>query len=94
MNQVATITSQGQITIPSVFRKKLGLQDGRPNKVYISISELTGKITLEPVRDLTKLAGIISNRAFKNKNDKEISKIEKSAMSMILSDKYKSSSNK
>ena len=50
---IATITSQGQVTIPAEVRKKLGLKKG--DKVNFVIKN--GKAEIEHVPDLLELAG-------------------------------------
>ncbi len=54
----ATITSKGQITLPSELRKRLGLQKG--SRIRFSIPS-SGPVEMEPVRyeleDLWRIAG-------------------------------------
>lgn len=52
MMYTATVTRQGQITIPSKVRHKLGIDRRR-----VIISEENGKILIEPVKDLLELRG-------------------------------------
>ncbi len=54
MNQVATITSKMQLTMPINIAKKLGLKPGQ--KVFVS--EHNGQATVTPIASLIeKLAG-------------------------------------
>jgi AbrB family looped-hinge helix DNA binding protein len=49
---ISTVTKQGQISIPAKLRKKLNI-----DKKKVMISEETGKIIIEPIKDLLDLAG-------------------------------------
>lgn len=53
MIYTVSITSQGQISIPSSLRKKLGLDKSR----RALVTEKEGKIVIEPVKDLLELKG-------------------------------------
>lgn len=53
MVNIVTITSQGQVTIPSKLRRSLGLK--KRGKAMVSSEE--GKIIIEPVKDLLDLKG-------------------------------------
>lgn len=53
MTYTVSITSQGQISIPVVLRRKLGLD--RSRKAFVS--EEKGKIIVEPVKDFLELRG-------------------------------------
>ena len=48
-----TITSQGQISIPAKFRRELGLE--KTKKALIT--KESGRLIIEPVKDLLDLAG-------------------------------------
>ena len=50
---IASITSQGQVSIPAKLRKKLELD--KRKKVFIT--EEKGKIIMEPVKDILELGG-------------------------------------
>jgi AbrB family looped-hinge helix DNA binding protein len=58
MKQFASITSQGQLTIPKKLRAQFGI-DG-PTKV--SISSEKGRIVVEPIADFWTLAGTMKSR--------------------------------
>ena len=53
MIYTASITSQGQISIPAPLRRKLGLE--KSGKALIT--EQNGKVLIEPVPDLLSLKG-------------------------------------
>lgn len=53
MTYTVSITSQGQISIPAPFRRKLGLDKSKKAVV----TEKDGKLLIEPVRDLLDLKG-------------------------------------
>ncbi len=66
---IAKITSKGQITIPTSFRRKLGT-----NLVLV---EMEGdRIVIKPV---SGVGGIFKEFAFKEKSSEEIIEIEKKA---------------
>ena len=61
MTYLVTITSQGQISIPALFRRSLGLNKSR--RAVVSL--VGGKVIVEPVDDFMKLRGIFkSNRRY------------------------------
>ncbi|MDP1710247.1 MAG: AbrB/MazE/SpoVT family DNA-binding domain-containing protein [bacterium] len=53
--QLATVTQKGQVTIPSEFRRLLGIKPY--SKVAVSVSKKAVKI--EPTLDILDLAGFI-----------------------------------
>ncbi len=53
MIYTVSITSQGQISIPIGLRRKLGLDKSK----RALVTEIEGKIVLEPVKDLLDLKG-------------------------------------
>ena len=55
MTYVVSITSQGQMSIPSQLRKEFGLNGGR--KAMVKSED--GKIVVEPVPDFLSLKGSI-----------------------------------
>lgn len=58
----ATITSEGQVTIPVEVRNQLGLQTG--DRVEFSFNETTGRYEIYPAtRSLVSLKGIVKTRA-------------------------------
>jgi len=55
----STVTTKGQVTIPSKLRKALGLAPGRRVAFHLE----NGKITLEPVRDdITAAFGMLKSQ--------------------------------
>lgn len=83
MQQIVSITSQGQITIPAVFRRLLGLDKYRK----ASVRAENKRIIVEPIPDLMSLAGFLQNKAMK-KNIDTIMKMEKEATSKLVAKKY------
>lgn len=80
MQQLVSITSQGQITIPASFRRELGL-DKYPKA---SIKIIDKQIIVEPIPDLLDLAGILHDRATKSKTIDQIIKSEHEAVSKAV----------
>ena len=76
MQQVVSITSQGQITIPAAFRRLLRL-DTYP-KATIKLSRQT--LIIEPTPDFLNLAGNLQSKALKNKSLDQIIKLENQAI--------------
>jgi AbrB family looped-hinge helix DNA binding protein len=60
--ETVTVTSKGQITIPSRLRKKLGIEDGEKLLVFEEGKELR----MIPVPKLSELAGV-DEALFKNR---------------------------
>lgn len=58
MTFTVSITSQGQISISAKLRRKLGLEKKR--KAFVT--EQTGKIIIEPVKDFLELAGSLKTK--------------------------------
>ncbi len=83
MQQIVSITSQGQITIPAVFRRLLGLDQYRKALVRAE----NKRIVVEPIPDLMSLAGSLQNKAMK-KNIDNIMKMEEEATSKLVAKKY------
>ncbi|MDO8610659.1 MAG: AbrB/MazE/SpoVT family DNA-binding domain-containing protein [bacterium] len=81
----ATITSQGQITIPAKARKKLGLIPSK--KIIITMQEDSLLLQLEP--DLMELSGSLHKYAIKNKSIEEIMKMEKKAIEQAKMERFK-----
>lgn len=80
MQQLVSITSQGQITIPAFFRRKLGL-----NKYPKATVEIKNKkIIIEPVPDFLSLAGKLHNKAKKGKTIGQIIKLEHEAIAKAV----------
>lgn len=85
MQQIVSITSQGQVTIPAKMRRELGLEDYKK----ASVKTERGKIVIEPIPDLLNLAGSLENRSIKGKRIDEIIKLEKSAIARAIVGKKK-----
>lgn len=85
MIYLATITSQGQITIPAKVRKALQLH--KSSKVLIKVEN--NKATIEPEPDIMDLAGILHKYAKKNKSIDEITELEKQTIGDAIIEKYK-----
>lgn len=84
MQQLVSITSQGQITIPASFRKQLGL-DKYP-KALVKIKD--EQIIIEPIPDFLTLAGKLHHKAIKGKNINQIMKLEEEALAEAIVKKY------
>jgi bifunctional DNA-binding transcriptional regulator/antitoxin component of YhaV-PrlF toxin-antitoxin module len=84
MQQVVSITSQGQITIPASFRRFLGL-DQYPKAV---VSTNKNQLIIEPIPDVLSLAGTLFSKAKKNQNIQQTIKQENTAISTTISQKY------
>lgn len=57
--QVVAVSKHGQATIPKEFRDELGIE--APGRVKFVRTE-TGDIVIKPIRSLTDLRGILSDR--------------------------------
>lgn len=80
-----TITTQGQITIPSKIRKALGLN--KSQKAIVNIEN--DRIVVEPVPDLLMLEGVLAHKAIKNKSIDQIIKLEKAAVGKAAAENYR-----
>lgn len=80
MQQIVTITSQGQITLPASIRKFFKLDKYKKALVKVESS----KIVVEPIEDITTLAGVLKKKAFKTKKIKEVIKIEEKIIEKML----------
>ena len=85
MFKTATITKQGQISIPSGFRKKFGLNKSK--KVHVSFKD--DKMIIEPAVDLLDQFGVLSAKRLTGKSIEEIMSIEKRAMERGFARKFK-----
>ena len=85
MQQVVTITSQGQITIPALMRRSLGLN--KYHKAYAKVDN--GRIIVEPVVDLLSLEGIMQHKAIRSKKINEIMTEEKQAVEKAIVKQYR-----
>lgn len=72
MQQIVSITSQGQITIPASMRKKLVLD------IYHKalVKTENHKIIVEPLPDLLSLGGLLKTKALKSQKIDRIIKLE------------------
>lgn len=90
MIYTATVTSQGQITIPAVFRREMALERSR-----VTIKRIkNGGLEIEKAPDILSLAGSLSKHA-KNINKglsgDEIIRREKKAVEKTRIEDYKKS---
>lgn len=84
MQQIVSITKQGQITIPAVFRRLLGLDQYRK----ASVRAMDNKIVVEPIPDLMSLAGSLKEKAIKGKKIDQVIKIEEEVISKTIARDY------
>lgn len=87
MQQVVSITSQGQITIPAAMRAALGLN--KYNKAIVK--QYKDKIMVEPVEDVLDFKGSLKHKAIQEKTIGEIIKIEEQAWEEVVIERYKRS---
>lgn len=85
MTYTATVTSQGQITIPVAIRRKLKLDKNR--KIVLKLENNT--IFMESEPDIMQLSGALSDRAIKNKTIDEIIRIEEDAVGEAVAEQYR-----
>ena|SRR3989338_11683855 len=90
MTYTATVTSQGQITIPVEIRRKLKLDKNR--KIVLKLENNT--IFMESEPDIMQLSGILSDRAIKNKSIDEIIRIEEDAVADAVAQRYRAKMKK
>jgi len=65
MNQITTVTSKGQVTIPLTFRELLGIQPGQ--KIEFFTKRKTRELVLRPVPSLLDLKGYLKTNKKYNK---------------------------
>ncbi|MBU1085508.1 MAG: hypothetical protein ABIJ43_01395 [Candidatus Beckwithbacteria bacterium] len=87
MQQLVSITSQGQISIPIEMRRSLGLD--KYNKAWISLDK--DGLKVDPVQDVLELGGSLSKYAIKGKTAKQIMALEKKAVEEAIIERYKKS---
>jgi len=80
MQQIVSITSQGQITIPASMRRKVSLN--LFNKALIKTED--NKIVVEPIVDLLSLGGMLKNKAKKQKNIDIVIRLEEKAIAKMV----------
>jgi len=90
MTYTATVTSQGQITIPVEIRRKLKLDKNR--KIVLKLENNT--IFMESEPDIMQLSGILSDHAIKNKSIDEIIRIEEDAVADAVAQQYRAKMKK
>lgn len=80
MTYTLTLSSQGQVVIPSKARKKLGLRPGSRLVMSLTTKGITPKATLEPEPEswVTHVAGL--GKGIWGKGEKYIEKERKSWM--------------
>jgi len=78
MQQVVSITRQGQITLPTAIRRLFGLDKFK--KVLVRAQ--TNQIIVEPMTDFSKMAGILKSKKMK-KPIQEVIKLEEKAIETI-----------
>jgi len=86
MQQIVSITSQGQITIPASIRRLLGLD--KYSKAVVKTEDK--KIVVEPVPDLLKMGGFLKSKTAKNKSIQDIIKVEEQAVEKAVVNKFTS----
>lgn len=84
MQQIVSITSQGQITIPAFMRRLLNLSEY--NKALVQTKK--NKIIIEPVPDILNLGGLLKDKALKGRTFDQVIKLEERAVSTGIAKKY------
>jgi|APSaa5957512576_1039674.scaffolds.fasta_scaffold60686_2 bifunctional DNA-binding transcriptional regulator/antitoxin component of YhaV-PrlF toxin-antitoxin module len=87
MQQLVSITGQGQISIPVGMRRALGLD--KYNKAWISLEK--DSLRIDPVPDLLELGGSLKKYAIKGKTADQIMSLEKKAVGEAIIERYKKS---
>ena len=90
MTFTATVTSQGQITIPVEIRRKLNLDKNR--RIVLKLENNTVFMEVEP--DIFSLEGIFKDRALKGKSIDEIIRIEEDAVAEAVAERYRAKMKK
>ncbi len=67
MEYMTTVTQKGQVTIPAVFRKRLGISRGKKVR-FVPSPTNAGEIILQPLKDLRSLRGVFQTNKRYNKN--------------------------
>ena len=84
MQQIVSITSQGQITIPASMRRELLLEESKKASVHTK----GRKIIIEPIPNIMDLAGSLKDKAIKGKSIDEIIKLEEKASAEAAAEDY------
>lgn len=85
MIYTATITSQGQITLPAKLRKQLGIE--KNTQVTIHIED--NKMVIEQTPDFLSLYGAFHDKARTDLSPDEIMLLEDKAIDEARADRYK-----
>lgn len=80
----ATVTSQGQITIPVKIRRKL-FKDTKSANITVDKNQ----IIIQPVPDLLSLAGSLHKDALKGKTIEQIMALEQKAIEEGWTERYR-----
>jgi len=80
MQQIVTITDQGQITIPASMRRAMSLD--QYNKALVKIEDR--KLLIEPIVDLLSLGGMLVDKSKKQKNIDKIIELEEKIISKMI----------
>ncbi|MCX7589818.1 MAG: AbrB/MazE/SpoVT family DNA-binding domain-containing protein [Patescibacteria group bacterium] len=80
MQQIVTITSQGQITLPASIRRLFKLDKYKKALV----KTYSNKIVVEPLDDITNLAGLFKKKALKRKNIEKIIQLEERTVEKMI----------
>ena len=80
MQQIVTITDQGQITIPASMRRAMSLD--QYNKALVKIEDR--KLLIEPIVDLLSLGGMLIDKSKKQKNIDKIIELEEKTISKMI----------
>ena len=80
MQQIVTITDQGQITIPASMRRAISLD--LYNKALVKIENKM--IIVEPIIDLLSLGGVLINKSKKHEDIDKIIELEEKSISKMI----------
>lgn len=80
MQQIVSITKQGQITLPASMRRLISLD--RYKKALVKIDEK--KIIVEPIADFLSLGGALKYKAKKNQNINKIIQLEEKVIAKMV----------
>ncbi|MEK7079322.1 MAG: hypothetical protein AAB929_04595 [Patescibacteria group bacterium] len=80
MQQIVTITDQGQITIPASMRRAMSLN--LYNKALVKIENKI--IMVEPIVDLLSLGGSLMNKSKKHEDIDKIIELEEKSISKMI----------
>ena len=80
MQQIVSITSQGQITVPAIMRRAISIE--KYNKAMVRVEN--NLIIFEPILDIMHLGGMLKHKAKKGKNIDEIIKKEEDSIAKMI----------